>query len=715
MAYRFRLFRAAEPPRDAATAVCLWLVYAAVAFAIPFFCNDPGDSTAFYPANGVMVAALLVLSPRMSLWFAAACLAFNLACNAVGQIDLAHSLLFAGLNQALCVSAAMLTRTFCGAAADLSRVRRLAQFAVIALVCAIVEAGVGQAVSDMIGGVHAPFVRAWLQWAGEDALGLLIGAPVLLLHLKRKRAVYASEATALERWLLVALAAALSAMAFSQSQSLVLVLIYPLLMLTAFRAGPAWVSASVLSAAFFAAAFTAHGYGPINALAGHSAYLPQYMTQLFIVSIFICAVPANNALGERNRTAQRLERISATARAARAAAEAANSAKSQFVANMSHEIRTPLNGVLGMAQAMEQDELSPMQFERLKVIRRSGDMLLAILNDVLDLSKIEAGKLELELAAFDLEQLASGAHAAFTAIAIAKGLSFDLHIDADTAGTYLGDSTRVRQILYNLVSNALKFTDRGEVVVRMSRCLPGLVIRVEDSGIGIPPDRVAHLFQKFEQADASTTRRFGGTGLGLSICRELASLMGGSINVESQIGRGSVFTVILPLRRIAEAAAPGLAPEPAADLASADAPVDRTLRILAAEDNPVNQLVLKTLLVQAGLQTEIVGDGRQAVEAWEDADWDLILMDMQMPVMDGLEATRQIRQREAAIGRPRTPIIALTANAMAHQIADYMALGMDAFVAKPIEVSQLFEAIAEVLEGDDEADTRSDSAAVSAA
>jgi integral membrane sensor domain MASE1 len=271
MAYRFRLFRSVEPARGLPTAIGLWLVYAVAALGMAFFCNDAADTTAFYPSNGVIVAALLVLPRRMSLWFCLACVVLNLACNALGGVELRHSLLYALLNQALCVAVAVLTRTFCGAAADLSRVRRLSRFTVIALVCAAVEAGVGQVGAAMIGDGERPlaFLRAWLQWTGEDSLGLLIGTPVVLLFLKRKRAIYASEATLPERWLLIGLAAAVSAIAFSQSQSFALVLIYPLLMLTAFRAGPAWVAASVLSTGFIATAFTAHGYGPIEPSPAH--------------------------------------------------------------------------------------------------------------------------------------------------------------------------------------------------------------------------------------------------------------------------------------------------------------------------------------------------------------------------------------------------------------------------------------------------------------
>jgi len=683
--------------------MALWSVYAFGAMACSMFCKDASGSAAFYPANGVIAAGLLVLPPRIGLGYALACLGFNLAQNAMGQIDLPHSLLYAVLNQALAFAVAALIRTWCGAATDLSRVRRLFTFAAIVTVAGTLEAAVGQTVTMLIEGNHSFFLHAWLQWSGEDSLGLLIAIPAVLMPMKGARAVYASQAKTVERWLLLALTAGLSLLAFSQAHSFLFVLLYPLLMLIAFRCGPRWVFASVLTVALISISLTARGVGPIALLAGQTPYRAQFMIQLFVVSVFVSAVPATSALGERNRDAERLKRIHAVARAARAAAEAANSAKSQFLANMSHEIRTPLNGVLGMAQAMEQDPLTDLQRERLEVIRRSGDMLLAILNDILDLSKIEAGKLELEQAPFDLGELALGAHATFTAIANTKGLSFDLVVEPSAAGTYLGDSTRVRQVLYNLLSNALKFTEAGEVRVTLSGQARGFSMRIEDTGIGIPPDRLTHLFQKFEQADASTTRRFGGTGLGLSICRELAQLMGGDITVTSQVGKGSVFLATLPLDRATGAEAVVSA---ATASGAADADLgERELKVLAAEDNPVNQMVLKTLLHQAGVHPRLVSDGKAALEAWEAGDWDLILMDMQMPIMDGLDATRAIRAREAVTGRARTPIVALTANVMSHQVAAYVEAGMDGFIGKPIEVGELFAAMEAAL-GDDEAPGR---------
>ena len=392
----------------------------------------------------------------------------------------------------------------------------------------------------------------------------------------------------------------------------------------------------------------------------------------------------------QNITARKLSETALTT--AKDEAEAANRAKSNFLATMSHEIRTPLNGVLGMAQALAAGELAPAQRDQLDVIQKSGQSLLAILNDILDLSKIEAGRMEIEAVEFDLGEIAQGALGAFTALANKKGLSFNLEMDA-ARGVYLGDPTRIRQILYNLISNALKFTESGEIRVTLAYDGAELVAAVHDSGIGMSQDVQSALFQKFSQADASTTRRFGGTGLGLAICRQLAEMMAGSITVVSEPGAGAVFTFRAPLPRIGDARAPAAveaAPPEAAAL---------HIRVLAAEDNSVNQLVLKTLLHQVGVVPVVVENGQLALEAWEASHWDVILMDVQMPVMDGPTAVRAIRAREALTGRARTPIIALTANAMSHQRAEYAACGMDGHVGKPIEAAKLFQALEDALDG----------------
>jgi signal transduction histidine kinase/ActR/RegA family two-component response regulator len=386
-------------------------------------------------------------------------------------------------------------------------------------------------------------------------------------------------------------------------------------------------------------------------------------------------------------------------------AERANQAKSDFLANMSHEIRTPLNGVLGMAQAMAADPLPDVQRERLGVVRQSGEALLTILNDILDLAKIEAGKLELEAVVFSFGEVAEGACAAFAAVAQKKGLAIDLAIDA-ARGVYLGDPTRLRQILSNLVSNALKFSETGAVSVTAERAGDRLVFDVTDNGIGMSESALASLFSKFAQADSSTTRRFGGTGLGLSICRQLAELMGGTITVQSALGVGSTFAVSLPLPYVGdETAAAG------AQAADADASSESLeLRVLAAEDNAVNQLVLRTLLGQIGIEPVVVENGQLAVEAWRSETWDVILMDVQMPVLDGVAATQAIRALEAERGGGRTPIIALSANAMTHQISEYLAAGMDGHVAKPIEAGKLFAALQSVLAGDEAAAAAVDAA-----
>jgi CheY-like chemotaxis protein len=374
------------------------------------------------------------------------------------------------------------------------------------------------------------------------------------------------------------------------------------------------------------------------------------------------------------------------------AADAANRAKSEFLANMSHELRTPLNGVLGMAQALTSDRLTRVQQERVSIIRRSSESLLAVLNDLLDLSRIEASALGLEVVEFDLHDLVGGVAAAHRPEAAEKGLAFDVAFAEAAGGRYLGDSARIRRILHGLVDNAVKFTRAGGVTLAVDRTADHVVFRVTDTGIGIGEHDLAHLFEGFFQADATLTRRYGGAGLGLAICSELTTLMGGVIEAASTPGEGSSFTVRLPLER-AEARP---APEAAEDSAEAmDQPAG--LRVLAAEDNLTNQLVLKTLLAPAGIAPTVVENGREALDAWESQTWDIILMDIQMPEMNGIDATRAIRQRERETGRPRTPIVAVTANAMTHQVVEYQAAGMDGVVPKPVDMGALFSAMEQAL------------------
>jgi len=387
-------------------------------------------------------------------------------------------------------------------------------------------------------------------------------------------------------------------------------------------------------------------------------------------------------------------------------AYAANEAKTRFLANMSHEIRTPLNGVLGMTEAMLADPLSDRQRMRLKVIRQSGGALLTLLNDILDLSKVEAGKLEIESAPFHLGELLESVAAAFQDSAARRGIGFSVIVPEEHLGMYEGDGGRLRQILFNLISNALKFTEAGQVAVNVAFNGETLEIAVSDTGIGIAPEHLERLFQRFSQADASTTRRFGGTGLGLAICQELTNLLSGRIWAQSREGEGATFFVSLPFVRLAPAKAPEhkapehKAPEPKtpeppeapAMPLPATAPENR-VRLLCAEDNEVNQMVLRALLEPFEYDLTIVDDGLQALDAYKAEAFDLVLLDIQMPVMDGPAAAAAIRLYETQTNRPVVPIIALTANVMADQVQSYLALGMNQVVPKPLNIDELYGAI----------------------
>ena len=364
-------------------------------------------------------------------------------------------------------------------------------------------------------------------------------------------------------------------------------------------------------------------------------------------------------------------------------AEAANRAKSQFLANMSHEIRTPLNGVLGMAELLSDALTDPVHRQMITTIRESGEGLLNVLNDILDLAKVEAGKLDLESMPFVPRDLAAKVEAMYSLRAQDKGLSFSVLCDGGSAMARMGDPHRTLQVLHNLVNNAIKFTHQGEITVTFrSRGAEPLVIEIADTGIGMTPEQVSRAFEDFEQADGAVTRRYGGTGLGLSISRRLLTLMGGRITVTSTLGCGTLMRLELPLP-LAETP---VAAEPAAE---PDLPSVRGLRALVADDNATNRLILKAMLGALGVHVTIVEDGARAVAAWRPAAFDVLLLDISMPEMDGIAALSAIRDKAVAEGEPRVPAVAVTANAMKHQIAGYFEAGFDGYVGKPFRREDL--------------------------
>lgn len=379
-----------------------------------------------------------------------------------------------------------------------------------------------------------------------------------------------------------------------------------------------------------------------------------------------------------------------------AQAEAANAAKSQFLANMSHELRTPLNGIIALTELLERRQSDPTSSDMARTIVASGRTLEHVVNDILDIARIEANQLRFELAPFGLGGALGEIVDLHRAAAGAKGVRLELLIPPSAEGLYEGDRTRIGQVVSNLVSNAVKFTEQGSIRVTVRAVSDGLRIFVADTGIGFDRSTSRRLFQRFEQADASTNRKYGGTGLGLSICRSLVEMMGGRIGVRSRIGTGSIFAVYLPLRRVGETV-PVNADEVGARSAGAAEASDAPLRILFADDHQVNRKVVALILEPLGVDLTGVEDGALALEAFRNGAFDLVLMDVQMPVMDGLTATRAIREFERATGRARTPVISLTANAMPDDVRRSLDAGFDLHLAKPIRPDKLIDTINRVL------------------
>ena len=656
----------------------LVVVYVALFVFSDHMTRDGQGMPALWPVNALIAAGLLRLSPRRQviLW----------GCSLV-TIIVNHHLAgdpwpLVGIYAATDCAEALLTavvayRVTRGRAAIRS-VRQALILVAAVLPITVGMAFIGAGLASIL--LHQTFWPFFRDWAVCTSLGMAIALPATLVILEPRRAGDPRLRPRHVQAGLYLLVAATTLVAFARNGPAMPFLIFPAAMLAAFQLGPrgaAWSAAIVVAIA-----------APMTILAANNFIFTIGWTQpdrirlvqAFVTALFMTCLASALSLHREDRLKQLMARRSATARAARVRAQAASQAKSEFLATMSHEIRTPLNSILGFADLLGATEpLSPEGRRKVDLIAGAGDNLITLVDDILDFSRLEAGRLQLNPAPVSSAALLRQAAEIVAPEAAAKGLSLTVEIETDEDAIHALDESRLRQVLLNLLNNAVKFTPAGGVVARLTASDQTLRFEIADTGIGVSPEHLPRLFQRFYQADGSIRRIFGGAGLGLAICKALVDLMDGRIGVDSVVSRGSTFWVAVP-------AAPTTI-----QASEATSPPVSAARILLVDDHPMNRELGSAMLILAGCDVEVAEDGDEAVRIAAERDFDVILMDIHMPRMDGVAATEAIRA--LAGSRGAAPIIAVTADVQPQQLERYRRAGMVDHIAKPIDRDTLYRIV----------------------
>ena len=710
---RWRLFRHAAG-RVAGPPAWTYVLLFALSQLVGHWSVATFGAVAVWLSNGIMAAALLQLHRRPAVAVITACFIINLLSNMVRGDPGVFLWVNALLNLGEAMLVAVLARRFCGAALDMRRPRRLMRFTLIAAVSVVIVALAGFALAA----VTLDFSLAvWLfklqSFFIVELTGLLLVTPVLLLLARAHRFKGMARARWPEAAVLMALMTAVTAGAFWQDDHPVLFMTLLPMLLIGLRLSPTMTAAALVILAGVSGVATLTGHGPVHL--STPANLPGLETvplmlrrlgvyNLYLLTMVLTILPLSTVITERRRLESRLRARTAAAQEARRVAEDAAAARARFLGMMSHEMRTPLNAVAGFADLLAaRPGLDAEAVRQARQIRESSDGLLMLVEDILDFAR---GDHPVSLEPLDLAEVAREAMGPSRAAAQAIGIHLTIDDRLPPRARFDCDRRALRQALHPLIANAVKFTTEGGVSIRLDRAGDGVAIRISDTGCGIAPDQHAELFQAFSQADASTTRIHNGAGLGLALAARHARRLGGRVEVDSQPGEGSTFTLHLPLVRASDApveapAVPDLEtampapPATAPDVARAAAPAPR---VLVVDDHPVNREVARIMLQAFGCEVTEACDGHEALHAATADIFDLMLMDVRMPRMDGLEATRRVRSLSG--GRGEVPIVAMTADAMPEDVVRCLAAGMNAHLAKPVSQAALFAVVSRALAGD---------------